>query len=905
MFNAKAQWIWDNTDRKAYHHYIQACRSFTITAKQLAASPALLITASSYYQVFVNGKVIGHGPAKSAHGMRSVDTYDLTPYLTVGNNELLVIALSVGAGTMTAACEDAGLIFQINLGRQTIVSDAGTMVRADPTRLKPTARRWIMPCTEDVDATGLSKRTGWKPATVVDGRDVKCYARRVPMPSREVLVPRRVVDMDTLVLPNVNVTFVVKPYLLDRAGLDRCNIHFKHAYLISEIHSPKAQTLELTPALGNVRWHINGKFLVESSGWGTGRYDNQKPTVKLNKGVNLLIGECVRSHHEDMTLAGFVDKPVTFKNPYGKGMFAMAILPDDVEKIEGNAQLTTDWGKLPGLIKNTNPAHSFLDGSSQMLVQGGRITSSLQHLLHDATLDTLTLPAAKAGTASRTIIDLGVLHNGYLSFDVEAQSESRLIFSMFEAIKEDPQVVIHQTGINNVLTFRPVAGRQSFESFFAYGVRYIAICHTGDKPVTLKHFRVLTANCNMIAQGSLQTDDPMINAIYKQGVQTQLSGMDDTYTDCPTFEQVNWNYDNRTTALANYMTFASDAITQNSIRLFAEDPHFQGMVRSQYPSEWENFIPMWSFHWIMWVRDYWWHSGNDGFAKEMMPCIVRGLTDALSKRDARGLFCMGDVWHFVDWAQGRDDNHDVNTSEQAALLGALQAAIALGQAMGKSFAKQTAAWQKDFESIKAAINEYLWCAQRNAYADSLHADGSQSPVSSMPTNAIVCLYGGADDTRSRMLAKRMAEGASGGLLDYGSPLGVFYMTELYDKLGMIEELFAVITENWGEMVLQGDSCGWEQFKKGQPADAYWPTRSRCHPCSAVVIKYLARWVLGVQQQAPGWQKFTVNPLATGIDIKRVWGSIPTPAGLIRVSWTVDPSGKRQIAIAAPKSCKQI
>ena len=63
----------------------------------------------------------------------------------------------------------------------------------------------------------------------------------------------------------------------------------------------------------------------------------------------------------------------------------------------------------------------------------------------------------------------------------------------------------------------------------------------------------------MIAKGSLQTDDPMLNAIYKQGVQTQLSGMDDTYTDCPTFEQVNWNYDNRTTAMANYVTFASHA----------------------------------------------------------------------------------------------------------------------------------------------------------------------------------------------------------------------------------------------------------------------------------------------------------------------------------------------------------
>lgn len=906
MFSRNAKWIWDNSDRKAYHHYVQAMQEFTVTASQLKGKLSLLITASSYYQVSLNGKVVGHGPAKSAHGKRSVDTYDLAPFAHVGKNTLLVTALSVGAGTMTAACEDAGLIFQINVGNKAIVSSAKTRVRHDPSRKHPTARRWIMPCIEDVDAAGLSKTTGWKQATVVDGSTVKLYPRRVPLPSREVLPVKRIVNTDTVKLPNVNVTFITKPYLVSADQMCRCNVHKKHAYIISEIHSPIAQTLELTPALGNVSWWINGIFMVTSSGWSSSAYNNKSPRVKLAKGKNLLIGVCERSHHEEVSLTGFADKSVTFKNPFGKGMFAMCILPDDAPQITGKAQLKHDWANEPGLVSRIPIAHSFVDGSSQSLAEGARVIAQRDVQIHDALLDTITLPAAKGDTASRTIVDLGVLHNGYLCFDCDTEtSGGRLIFSMFEAIKEDPHVVKHETGINNALCFRPAVGRNAFESFFAYGVRYIAIHHTGSKPVTLKNLRVLTANCNMIAKGSLQTDNPMINAIYKMGQQTQLSGMDDTYTDCPTFEQVNWNYDNRTTAMANYLTFASDAITQNSIRLFSEDPHFQGMVRSQYPSEWENFIPMWSFHWIMWVKDYWWYSGNVDFVRDMMPCIERGLADALSKRDERGLFSMTDVWHFVDWAQGRDDDHAVNAAEQGSLMGALDAAITLGKLMGKSYTQKVNTWQQAYDQVKSTVNQYLWCPKRNAYADSLHEDGSQSPVSSMVSNAVLCLYGAADEKRTKMLAQRMAKGVEGGLLDYGSPLGVFYMNELYDKLGMVKELFAVITENWGEMVLQGDTCAWEQLKKGLPANAYWPTRSRCHPCSSVVIKYLTRWVLGVEQRESGWSTFTVQPGDTGLDIGRVWGSIPTPKGLIRVSWTGNPGKKSGMTVESPSGCKQL
>ena len=58
-----------------------------------------MITADAYYQAWLNGRAIGEGPAKSAEGRRSVDTWDIAALVVTGVNELLAVALSLGVGT--------------------------------------------------------------------------------------------------------------------------------------------------------------------------------------------------------------------------------------------------------------------------------------------------------------------------------------------------------------------------------------------------------------------------------------------------------------------------------------------------------------------------------------------------------------------------------------------------------------------------------------------------------------------------------------------------------------------------------------------------------------------------------------------------------------------------------------
>ena len=142
-------------------------------------------------------------------------------------------------------------------------------------------------------------------------------------------------------------------------------------------------------------------------------------------------------------------------------------------------------------VKRINPAHGFMDGSSHKhLAEGARIhrhrpKTPFQHTQHSAPS---RFPAAKAWhRITHHHRPRRVLQNGSpelrRGIGRQCSTDERLIFSMFEAIKEDPHVVIHWPGMNNALSYRPASGTHcSFESFFAYGVRYIAIHHTGAQP---------------------------------------------------------------------------------------------------------------------------------------------------------------------------------------------------------------------------------------------------------------------------------------------------------------------------------------------------------------------------------------------------------------------------------------
>ncbi|MAX24317.1 MAG: alpha-L-rhamnosidase [Phycisphaeraceae bacterium] len=879
-----AYWIWHG-DEHGNNDYRELQQSFEITSRQLEQMNAgqavtLWITADALYQVWINGHMLGHGPAKSAKGTRGVDRYDISPFLVEGENRLDAVVLNIGTGTMCYLHGLPGVCFEVCQNEQVLVASGHqTRMRTAVGRKRQTVRRWILPCLEDVNADVPDEP--WQFATAVD-RSMKLYRRRVPLPTREPLWPQRVICADPVQLPDFAISFCHKHYLVSDEQRIRQNTFDSPAYIVTDIHSPVSQTLQFTPTRGAVDWYFDGKLIVEGSGWEPWQQkDHSLATILLDSGANRLVGIHKHDHFTEINLAGFCQQPIQFANPFGVGGFQVVPLAE--QPVDSKRLLEVDWDLLKSGMPVMDPMHTMIDANAQDMILGARVLPEQPHSFDDllkcsASEPWILLPAPD-GKAIRVVVDLGMVHNGYLTFKARGCAGSRLIFSFFEGLESGPPMKLHWTyGCENALTYHLTDGYQTFESFHPYGVRYIAIHHTGDHPVELSGLCILTANCVSRQQGALHCSDPMLNAIYNLAVQTVISSVDDTFTDCPTYEQVNWNFDNRMAFLGEILTCANTKITRHSIELFAEDPELTGLVRSQYPSSWDSLIPLWSLHWIMWCRDYFEMTGDRDFVCRLFPRIESGIEEALSHIGSQGLFEWEGVWHFVEWGHGRDDNHAINSAEQACLVGSLDAAIDMAEILNIN---PDPDWQIARKRLIYAINEHLWDENKQAYYDSLHVDGMRSTVTSQTTNAMMGLYGIATEDRARELAVRI-EANDPNLLAYGSPYGLYYILELYDRFQMVEPIFEVIRQRWGQMVHAGDYTAWEHFAE-YGGHMGFPTRSRCHPFAAYVVKYFIKYLLGVQRQSTGFATYCFTPIPPqGIEFCH--GIVPTSEGIVRVGW---------------------
>lgn len=890
-----AAWIWDPR-LPVCHAWLAAEHTVELTAAQ-AAGASLLITASTQYDLRINGRPAGHGPAKSAKGRVSVDRIPVGPLLRAGANRIAVTVLHTGVGTMTWCAEKPGLVFRLDAADGAVLAASGpaTRVRPDPQHPRATLRRWAMPVIEDLDLAGADA-TAWAAPALADP-GLHPYARRVPLPSRRRRTPVRIAAAAAVEPPPTVLTLRIKPYLVDAAGQARFNTYATAALLVAEIDSPVAQELSFLPALGAVSWFIAGRPVANQNGWGHDGMAGLAP-VAIPAGRTRLLGLHRNNHFEDLTLVlrGSA-APVAVRNPYGAGWVQVVRLP-------GEASPETPAGLDPDALRAAMPAMDPADAGpdrnafARLMNARPAAGPALDALRAAAPTGPWILPAPAPGLATRLIVDFGLVLNGHLAATLASAAPGRLTAAWTEYAEDDGAggLRLQWPNCNNAMTVRCPAGTHPVEGFHAYGGRYLVLDWEGAAELRVADVAMLDANCGSIEAGTLETDRPLHAGIWDLCLQSVISGVDDTFTDCPTFEQVGWNFDNRTAWMGERWMCANQAVAANSMRLFAEDPEFTGLVRSQYPSAWDNSIPMWSFHWIMWVRDWWWHSGDAAAARALMPRIAAGLAEALGRCDADGLMAWGGVWHFVDWGNGRDDNHAVNAAEQAGLWASLAAAEELAAGLGV-MAAEAAGWRAARERLGAAIERRLWIPARGAWADSLHADGTPSPVSSQVSNAWLAAVGLGGPARQAAIADRIIAGDP-GLIAYGSPIGLWCILELYMRAGRHAEALALIERRWGEMLAAGDRTTWETFPEYGLANGAWATRSRCHPFAAYAAGMLMQILAGVEVLEPGCRRIRLRPSAPAA-VGRCRISVPTPLGPLSAAWERRADGSRAWTVRAP------
>jgi len=123
----QAAWIWDREPSREKNVYSLFRKRFELNRP--ARSAQALVTADSQYKLFVNGRFVGRGPARSNPAYLFFDTYEVGPYLRVGMNVVAAVVHFFGEGNERYMLGKEGFLFELaveTLDRRTLTigSDA-------------------------------------------------------------------------------------------------------------------------------------------------------------------------------------------------------------------------------------------------------------------------------------------------------------------------------------------------------------------------------------------------------------------------------------------------------------------------------------------------------------------------------------------------------------------------------------------------------------------------------------------------------------------------------------------------------------------------------------------------------------------------------------------------------------
>ncbi|RKY04102.1 alpha-L-rhamnosidase, partial [Candidatus Poribacteria bacterium] len=490
----------------------------------------------------------------------------------------------------------------------------------------------------------------------------------------------------------------------------------------------------------------------------------------------------------------------------------------------------------------------------------------------------------------RLLLDFGRELLAYIELEVDAPEGTAIDFNLFEGIQEGEILLTH--GLNNSFRYTCRAGRQRYRTFVKRGFRYAFVVFRNLKePVKVRYIAARLSTYPTPERGEFVCDDERLNRIWRVGAYTLRLCMDDTYLDCPAYEQTHWVGDARNEALINWAAFGDPRITAHCLLQTADSLKRSPLPESHVPSGWPNILTAWSLLWIRSIREYWQFTGDKGFIERIYPALRTTCDNFLGYLNEEGLLEI-EAWNMLDWAPMDTPGRGVVTHQNMLLVRALREAAELAELLGRG--DDAGRWREKAEEIKNAINEHLWSEEKGAFVDCIREDGSLSPVVSQQTNTMALLCGCVDGERAERVRKLVLDPPE-GVVTAGSPFFMFFLFEVLAEEGLIDEMLRLTRERWGFMLDKGATTFWETFPGW--AGKRW-TRSWCHAWSSAPTYFLSTEVLGVYPEEPGFEVVRIAPKPG--DLTWCRGRFPTVKGDISVEWRRPEGGGFELRVDVPE-----
>jgi hypothetical protein len=113
--------------------------------------------------------------------------------------------------------------------------------------------------------------------------------------------------------------------------------------------------------------------------------------------------------------------------------------------------------------------------------------------------------------------------------------------------------------------------------------------------------------------------------------------MEDTYVDCPLYEQTHWVGDARNESLFGYGVFGAEDLARRCINITAQSMEHYPFAGCQTPAAGYASAGL-ELLWGISVWDYYWETGDKEFVKEYFPAVMQNLRGTAAHINQDGLF---------------------------------------------------------------------------------------------------------------------------------------------------------------------------------------------------------------------------------------------------------------------------
>lgn len=915
----EASWIWQARDNYTEYNDTIEARS-AVTLPELA-SAVMRITADTRYRLYINEEWVNDGPSRGWPHHYQYDALDVTPYLRPGVNTIRIIAKFFGIGTFHQIPQEAGLLAQLNAvstsGEALVFgTDEQWEVRRAAAWLRNAPKQSVQMGPYEYYDARLEESAPFEKAVARYAADAGPWknleARDCPLLTR-IPFPLKALTAAHLLRKPQDRTFIFPTAAWQYGGVVYSNNRTAVTGAFATVLEVSKKTVVTVDADGNAvlvegkrapknRFELSpGRHLLYcalTQNWGHWRHDTEI-RIEMDASARL------RNPITDAEDAPWCYLPESDAGNYQCADYRWPLLPaEERDAVSARIKALAD-----ARIANAPTAAQFADafGGQVRMVAADEALESPHYLFGRRETQPDKQPKAEALEALvdgggpvvihpsadgdvELVYDLGEQNVGYYAFAIEAEAGLVVDISGVEYIAPDGRVQ-HTERYRNGMRYICKEGENHFLSFMRRSQRYLFITlRNQTRPARLLHFQLFESTYPVQHIGRFACSDGRLNRIWEISERTLKLCTEDTFTDCPLYEQTLWIGDARNEAVFGYTAYGSDDIARRCIRLGAFSLDLHPLVLSQVPSTWETILPAWSFLWGIMVWDHYEYTGDKEFLAWVYPYMMKNLENAHGFRDERGLFS-APFWNMFDWS-GIDDGHDTVLHNSMFMIGAMDAARRCAEALGDTAAQERlTAWR---DEMALALNQ-LWNEESNTYPDSVHNDGSVSGRTSIHTAFLALLYDIARDAQRERLIAHLLDTPE-GMTRVGSPFAIMYLYEALEKTGHADRIIQSIYESYQPMLDLDATTVWETFAGATNIRKDFPTRSHTHAWSSAPIHFLNRIVLGIVPEAPAGAAFRISPRLNGLEWAE--GATASIKGPVTVSWRRE-GDTLEITAAAP------